>query len=130
MADLNNILEEQEPLNEEQLMKYLQGKLSNQELHEVEKQMADSDFMNDAVEGLQSFRSNRNIDQYVQQLNHQLKKQTNIKKKRREKRRLKKNDWITLAVIIVLLLCILSYVVIREIKQRHDNPPTQQTSQH
>jgi hypothetical protein len=126
MADLSNILEEQEPLSEEQLMKYLQGKLSDQELHEVEKQMADSDFMNDAVEGLQNFRSNRNIDQYVLQLNHELKKQTNIKKKRREKRRLQKNDWVTLSVIVVLLLSVLCYVVIREIKQRQNNPPAQQ----
>jgi cytoskeletal protein RodZ len=126
MADLSNILEEQEPLNDEQLMKYLQGKLSDEEQHEVEKQMADSDFMNDAVEGLQHFRSNRNIDQYVLQLNHELKKQTNIKKKRREKRKLQKNDWITLSVIIVLLLSILCYVVIREIKQRQNNPPAQQ----
>ncbi len=129
MADIENILQEDEQMNEEQLMKYLQGKLSDDELHAVEKQMADSDFMNDAVEGLQSFRSKKNIEEFVGQLNHQLLKQTALKVRRKEKRRLKKNDWITLAVILVLLLSLLGYVVIHKLRNSNSLPAQQtQTS--
>jgi len=122
MADINNILQQEEPMSEEQLMKYLQGKLSDEELHSMEKQMVDSDFMNDAVEGLQSFKKTKNIDEYVAQLNHQLQKQTALKIKRKQKRRLKKNDWITLAVIIVLLLSLLGYVVIHKLSHLNATP--------
>ena len=125
MADIENILQEGEQMSEAQLMKYLQGKLSDDELHAVEKQMADSDFMNDAVEGLQSFKSKRNIEEFVGQLNHQLQKQTALKVKRKEKRRLKKNDWITLAVILILLLSLLGYVVVHKLRDAN-HPPAQQ----
>jgi hypothetical protein len=125
MADIKNILQPSEAsLSDEQLMQYLQGRLTPQQVHEVEKEMADSDFMNDAMEGLQQFDSTRNIDAYVAQLNHQLQKQTALKKRRKEKRRLKKNDWITLAIIITILICLLGYVVVN--KLRHEHAKTQQ----
>jgi len=116
-------LHSDEELNEEQLMKYLEGKLSAEEMHAVEKQMADSAFVNDAVEGLQSFTNAVNIETYVDQLNRQLHKQTAEKKRRKEKRKLKQQDWIIMSVVIVMLLCLLAYFVVNEYHKQHKSNP-------
>jgi hypothetical protein len=113
MEDLTNILEHSDELNEEQLRKYVSGETSAEEMHAVEKQMADSDFVNDAVEGLQAISSKQKLDDYVNQLNKNLHQHLTSKKLIKEKRRIKDLSWIIVAVIVILLLCILAYIVIR-----------------
>ena len=114
MPDLKDILNEDDDLRNDDLLKYMQGELSKDDQHKVEKQMSNSDFVNDAVEGLQSIRNKKSIEQYVDELNRNLQKQVSTKKHRREKRKLKDHSWITIAVIVVLTLCIIAYVVIRQ----------------
>ena len=65
MAEAENILTNGDNVTEEQLMDYLKGNLSGDSLHEVEKLMADSAFVNDAVEGLQKFPQNKNLEEYL-----------------------------------------------------------------
>ena len=49
--DLLNILSNSnKDIDNQRLMDYLSGKLTEKERHEVEKMMAGDDFMNDAVE--------------------------------------------------------------------------------
>jgi anti-sigma factor RsiW len=111
--DLLNILSNSnKDIDNQQLMDYLSGKLSGREKHEVEKWMADNDFMNDAVEGLQHFEDKKEMLDYVAQLNRDLQKNLRKKRKRREKRRLKENTWVYFAIILVLLLCVIAYYVI------------------
>jgi len=117
MEDLTNILSSEDEFTEEQLLNYLQGNLTGEDAHLVEKQMADSDFVNDAVEGLQAIKSPRKLDEYVSQLNKKLQTQLEAKKQRKEKREIKHLGWIILAVIIILVLCILGYVVIHMAKE-------------
>lgn len=113
MADIKDIFtEEHDHFEDDDLMKYLQDNLSEEEKHAFEKKMADSPFMNDAVEGLQEFKSQDNLQQYVSQLNKQLHQQLAAKKQHKEKRKIKDMSWILLAAIIILLLCILGYAVI------------------
>jgi len=121
MSDINNILHNDEELNEEQLMKYIQGALSEEELHAVEKQMADNDFVNDAVEGLENFSNKQHLQQYVNDLNQQLHKQTEAKKKRKLKRRLKDNSLITISVVIIILLCTMAWYIIH-LQQQQKQP--------
>ena len=125
MADINNILQEEDALNEKQMMQYLHGNLPEDELHAIEKQMADSDFINDGIEGLQKFKKPQQIDEYVTQLNHQLQKQTGLKKRRKEKRRLKTDEWITITIIVVLLISMLGYFVISKLRNGHLVPVEQ-----
>ena len=113
MPDLKDILNEEDDPKNDELLKYIHGDLSKDEQHEVEKQMASSDFVSDAMEGLQQIRNKRSIDDYVDELNRQLHKQVSAKKQRKEKRKLKDNRWIVIAVVIVLGLCILGYAMIR-----------------
>ncbi len=117
MPNSNNILPPDNQLNEEQLLNYLNDNLSDEERHALEMEMVDNNFMNDAVEGLQDFKSKQNIQDYVNQLNHQLIKQTTKKRIRKGKRKLKQQDWIVISVMIIIILCLLGYVVVKEFEK-------------
>ena len=113
--DLKDILSNlNKDIEQEKLLDYLNKNLSAAEAHEVEKQMADDAFMNDAVEGLENFRNKKDLSLLVQQLNSELKKQTEKKKAKREKRKLKDQPWLYIYIVIILLLAIISYVVIKK----------------
>jgi hypothetical protein len=123
VPDLKDILNEDDDLKNDDLLKYVQGDLPKDGQYKVEKQMNDSDFVSDAMEGLQGIRNKRSIEQYVDELNRQLHNQVESKKKRREKRKLKEYPWITIAVVIVLGLCLLAYVVVRYYQKHRDDAP-------
>lgn len=101
-------------IGQEKLLDYLSKKLSAGEAHELEKQMADDEFMNDAVEGLGEMKDKKNITAYVEQLNRDLQKNLEKKKKRREKRRIKDQPWVYFTIVLVLLLIIISWLVIKK----------------
>ena len=113
MDDLTNILSEDDDLNEEQIRKYLSGIISEEERFAIEKRMAESEFVNDAVEGLQSIADKQKLNEYVNHLNKDLHQYLESKKKVKEKRKIKDLSWIIIAVILILLLCILGYIVVR-----------------
>ena len=84
--DLKDILSNLNPeIDQETLMRYLQGKLSAEEQHEVEKTITNDDFDSDALEGLQNFKDKRNINLLVDQLKKDLRKKTEKKKRFKEK---------------------------------------------
>jgi hypothetical protein len=95
------------------LMDYLSGNLSGEQLHDVERSMADNEFLNDAVEGLQQLGNRKSIQTYVDQLNATLKKSMAKKKQRRLNRRLKDDTWTYLTVGIVIFLCLVAYWIVR-----------------
>lgn len=99
-------------VDQETLLKYLQGHLSAQEEHEVEKNLLDDDFEAEALEGLQAMRNKAHIADIVEQLNRDLKKKTSHKKKWRIKREAKMEPWLLLAIVLILLLAIIGFVVI------------------
>ena len=96
------------------LLDYLNSKLTPDEVHEVEKQMADDEFMNDAVEGLEKFDNKKDLSLYVEQLNRNLHQQLDKKKKRREKRKLKEQPWVYFTIILLLLLVIICFLLIKK----------------
>jgi anti-sigma factor RsiW len=107
-----------EDINHQQLMDYLEGKLSAGESHEVEKMMADNELLNDAMEGLQGMRE-RDIQTYVEQLNRGLQKSLTKKRQRREKRKLKEGPWGYVAIIVIIMLCIAAYYVVKKALLSH-----------
>ena len=114
--DLLNILSNSnKDIDNQQLMDYLSGHLSPEQLHEVERSMADSEFVNDAVEGLQHITDKKDLQVYVDELNAAMQKSLQKKKLRRQKRRLKDEPWGIVAVILVILLCIIAYIVVRKL---------------
>lgn len=113
--DLKDILSNLNPdVDQEALMRYLQGKLSAEEQHEIEKQMMDDDFDSDAMEGLQNFKNKKDIASLVDNLNKDLKQRTEKKKRFREKLRLKLDTTLVISVVIILLLIIISYLIIHK----------------
>jgi anti-sigma factor RsiW len=114
--DLLNILaNSNKDIDNQELMDYLSGDLSGDNLHEVERSMADNAFLNDAVEGLQSIGSKKNVQKYVDELNANLQKSIAKKKQRRLKRRLRETPWAYLSILLVIILCVIAYLVIRKI---------------
>ena len=81
--DLLNILSNSnKDIDNQKLMDYLSGKLPESEKHEVERWMADNEFANDAMEGLEQFENTRNMEQYVTDLHKDLGKYIQSKKSR------------------------------------------------
>jgi ABC-type transport system involved in cytochrome bd biosynthesis fused ATPase/permease subunit len=119
MADLKDILENDDELNQEDLMKYLQGNASEEERFAIEKQMADSSFMDDAVEGLQHFKTPEDARKYAEQLNHQLQKYTSLRQARKKKRKLRDQNWLVVAILAILLLCVVGYLLIHYFMNRN-----------
>jgi uncharacterized membrane protein YgcG len=104
-------------VDQETLIKYLEGRLSDEQKHEIEKKMLGSEFNDDAMEGLQGIKNKKDISSLVEQLNRDLHKKLDKKKKRSEKLRFKDQPWLYIAIVIILLLIVLSYVVIHRMLQ-------------
>jgi anti-sigma factor RsiW len=116
--DLLKILSDSnKDIDNQKLMDYIAGKLSAEEKHEVEKWMADSQFMNDAVEGLEAVKNKADLNDLVQQLNQDLLKKLDKKRQRKEKRKIKDQPWIYYAIVLILFLVIITWYVISRIKQ-------------
>ena len=103
-------------VDQETLLLYLQGKLTGDKKHEVEKQLLQDEFNEDALEGLEGFKDKEQLQYMVEMLNRDLKKKTEKKRKRREKMRIKDQPWIYISILILLLLIALSYVYIYRMK--------------
>lgn len=116
--DLLNILSNSnKDIDNQKLMDYLSGKLPEAERHEVEKWMADNEFANEAMEGLQEMSGKKNLQGYVDNLNKELNRYIQQKKERREKRRFKENPWVYLAIFMILAIAVLAYIVIKKLQQ-------------
>lgn len=117
MSDnLKDILSNLNPeVDQEALLNYLQGKLSSEQQHELEKKIMQDDFESDALEGLSEVKDKRNLSALVEQLNRDLKNKTEKKKRLREKRRLKLDPWLIILVITILALVIISYIIIYKV---------------
>ena len=111
--DLLNILSNSsKDIDNQQLMDYLAGKLSGDEKHQVEMQLADNDFANDALEGLEHLKDPKDIHFFVEQLNRDLHKKLLQKQKRKQKRKLLQQRWVYAAVVIILALLIATWLMI------------------
>ena len=72
-------------IDQETLLLYLQDKLPDEKKHAVGKTLAENEFANDALEGLQQVKDKKQIAFMVDMLNRDLKKKVEKKKQRREK---------------------------------------------
>ena len=101
-------------VDQETLLLYLQGKLSAEQQHEVEKKMMENEFASDALEGLQHFKDKQHLQSLIEQLNKDLKKKTEKKKADREKRRIGLDPWVIITIILILVLVVISYYIIHK----------------
>ena len=99
-------------IDQETLLLYLQGKLSEEKKHEVEKKLMENDFADEAMEGLQQFKDKEQVNYMVEMLNRDLKKRTEKKKNRRERMKIKDQPWLYVSILILIILLVISYIVI------------------
>lgn len=100
-------------LNENLLIDYLEGKLGPDEKHRVEKLMAESGFVNDAVEGLSGMKDKQKIATILQQLNAQLHTKTS-KKRKKYNQLIPDQQTLTIASIVtILLLVVIAFVIFK-----------------
>ena len=116
--DLKNILSNlNKDIEQDKLLQYLNRTMPDAEQHELEKQMNDDAFMNDAIEGLEQVKNKNAIPAHVSQLNNDLKKQLDKRKSKKEKRKIPSQYWTYISIIVVLLLVIIGYLVLKRIQQ-------------
>ena len=101
-------------IDNQKLMDYLSGKLSAEDKHEIEKQITDSEFVNDALEGLEKIKNKKDISFLVEKLNKDFYKQLDKKKTKKHKRTLKDHPWVYITIIIILFLTIIAFIVIKK----------------
>ena len=118
--DLLNILSNSsKDIDNQQLMDYLAGKLSEEDKHQVELQLLNNDFMNDAAEGLETVKDKKDINVFVDQLNRELHKKLLRKKIKKQKRKLLQQRWVYAAVIIILAIVIATWLMIVKYQALH-----------
>ncbi len=100
-------------IDQETLLQYLQGQLPADKKHEVERQLLQDDFAEDAAEGLEEFEDKGKLQYMVEMLNRDLKKKTEKKKRRREKMRIKDQPWLYFSILILIFLIVICYIAIR-----------------
>ena len=105
-------------VDQETLLKYLEGRLSEEQKHEVEKKMLATEFSDDAMEGLQEIKNKKDLSSLIEQLNRDLHKKLEKKKQRREKFRIKDQPWLYITIVIILLLLVISFVVVYRMLQQ------------
>ncbi len=112
--DLKDILSNSnKDIDNQKVMDYISSQLPQDEMHEVEKDMAADPFVNDAIEGLQDFKPAIDIDLFVHQLNSGLQKQVAKNKKRKQKRKFKDQPYVYFAIILILLLLLICVAVVK-----------------
>ena len=119
MNDLDQILHSEDALDQQELIRYLEGTASEEERFAIEKQMADSSFVNDAVEGLQHFADPAKLEQYTRELNRMLQKKTGKRLLRKAKRKLADQSLLIITILSILLLCVAGFLLIHFSTVKH-----------
>lgn len=115
MAETKKILPQNNEPTEDEILSYINNSLNDEQRHVIEQEMLENDFMNDAIEGLEQFENKPNIQHLVNDLNHQLVKQTTKYKVRKHKRKIPEQTLIIISISIILVLCIIGYWFIKKL---------------
>jgi len=102
----------QTDIDQETLLRYLEGRLTPEKQQEIEAQLLDAEFEAEALEGLEQLSDKRKIKGIVEALNHDLKKKTAQRRARRRRLDLKLEPWLLIAIITVLILVIIGFIVV------------------
>jgi anti-sigma factor RsiW len=105
------ILSQHSHIDQQKLLAYLEGKLSEEEKHEVEKLMADSDFINEAIEGLENMKDKQKIATVLYELNNTLAKRIHQRRSSRFKNKFPDLTLAIVATITILLLILLAFII-------------------
>ena len=111
---LNILSNSNKDIDNQKLMDYLSDKLSKEEKYEFEKNIAESDMLNDVVEGLEKFKNKKDVSLFIEQLNTNLKKQLEKKKSKKLKREIKNLNWLYFSIIMILVIILIGFLIIKK----------------
>ncbi|HEX8279484.1 MAG TPA: hypothetical protein VF540_12355 [Segetibacter sp.] len=112
MGDWKEILSgDEEQISAEELLKYLDEELSDEEKRAIEKKINNNPFEVDAVDGLSQIQDKESLEKHVSQLNLKL-QQFTTKRPRKAKQKIKIFEWIILTLVILLFICVISFIII------------------
>lgn len=100
-------------IDRETLIRYLNGSLPPEEMHKIESILLESEFLNDAVEGLQDTDAGKKLPAIEKELKSGLEKLLKKRDERRMRKTIKELPWIYIVIIVIILLIIISYAVIK-----------------
>lgn len=100
---------DREQTNPQKWLDYLEGKLPPDEERELEEEIARSEFLRDAMEGLRPIQGTVDLPKVVQQLNQQLGRQLSAQKNKRARRSLPSQQWVWVSILVILTVCLLGY---------------------
>ncbi len=101
-------------VDEETMLRYLQGNLSADQQHEIEKKILSDDFDAEALEGLEQVKDQQGVAATVAQLNSELRSKTKKKLGKRKNADFSEDRWLWIAIFIILLLIVISYIIIHK----------------
>jgi len=109
------IISEHPEIEPELLMAYLEGRLSLEEQHRVERQMASSPFVSDAMEGLATMEDRRRLPVIVAGLNSQLRRKTLSRRRRLFRNAIGFPAWLIYATLLTLLLLAAAWLIFQRL---------------
>lgn len=100
-------------IEQEKLLEYISGQLSNKQMHEVEDALLSDEFASDAIEGLAHLDNKAKAGLIVNQLNTRLHAQLKDKRKKR-KTAIISDNIVLIAILLILMLAVIAYIVIKK----------------
>ena len=122
---LNILLNSNKDIDNQKLMDYLSDKLSKEEKHHFEEDMANSEMLSDTVEGLEKFKNKKDVSALVEQLNANLKKQLDKKKERKLKREIKNLTGLYFYIILIIVIILIGFFIIKKYLENEQTPAKQ-----
>lgn len=96
------------PSLDRQLRAIMQG----EELNQFREQLPAA-FLKDASEGLRQLKDDKQLENVLQHLNHEMRGHLAHKKRQRKRRNMGNMSWTYWAILIILLLTIVGFILVR-----------------
>ncbi|WP_143308856.1 anti-sigma factor family protein [Chitinophaga vietnamensis] len=88
--------------SQQQLLDYVQGRLSPEEQHEVEMHLADCDLCSEALEGLAAIKDKEKIPGWLREMKWSLLKK--LRSRYRQRRKSENHIYLTVIILAILFL--------------------------
>lgn len=105
------ILQQSSLIDQKKLMDYLEGKLNDQEKHEVESLLNDSAFVDDAMEGLSQMKDKQKIAAILLELDTQLKQKVKERKGKLSGRFVQFPLWLIITTITIIGMVVIAFII-------------------
>ena len=99
-------------IDNQKLMDYVSNNSSADEQHALEKEMNDSKFINEAVEGLQQIKDKEQIHKLVTGINITLTKQLDKKTIRKNRPQINIQTLMMITIVVIIVLAIIGFLII------------------